>query len=713
MKQESTGSLLSTVFVDYDNVYLSLKRKNEQAATRFAKNAGAWLSAIASGELITSTNGVPLTTPRRIVMNRCYGNPVPRRNASDNATDMNSFPFVRHHYLRAGFEVIDCPPLTAQLKNSADIRMVMDVRDYLLHDTYFDEFIILSGDADFTPVLHRLRAHARRTVIYANDYTAAPYRAISDGEIREADLINLLVGGEAGASDGSNIETDAPKKGLPSPEMLSQTRSRIINEVLATVRSSNEPVPLEALADRAVRVLGHENTVGTAWGGVGSFRDLLLGGLPEAVKLSNEAPYYVFDTARQLEQNPQSASAPAKTPECQAVGAPAPAPTPAAAPKATAAATQPSAGPIVNDTAQASPATAPASATQVAPDAAPTQNAPTSEAPAAQHLPQPAHTDDSREPIVENAHLAAPDQSKPSDTPAHVATPTAPHGQHSTPQQPAQAPAAASAPGGAAPSAPKDSAAAIQQSIARIHEACQAPPLSPPEYRVLFHVMAEEIKNNGLTGARTLVNIVSAAQKYGVNLRRDDARFILEIVSEADPWFEQGASAPLFASRFRNFVVARCRGQGLNLSASELDLIDAWFSGAPQQGGPEPGAQQPTPQQQPAQTAVNTGAPQGQPVQAARQPMGQDARPQSVASAAQPQPAPTQQAAPQRQAVAPAPGSLGAVVPSQASATHANAPAAANHDPFGGAPAAQQQAPNDIMHDEEEFPRIVRSRARG
>ena len=128
-------------------------------------------------------------------MNRCYGNPVPRRNAHDNSTDMNSFPFVRHHFLRAGFEVIDCPPLTAQLKNSSDIRMVMDVRDYLTHDTYFDEFIILSGDADFTPVLHRLRAHARRTVIFANDFTAAPYTAISDGEVREADLIALILNG--------------------------------------------------------------------------------------------------------------------------------------------------------------------------------------------------------------------------------------------------------------------------------------------------------------------------------------------------------------------------------------------------------------------------------------------------------------------------------------------------------------------------------------
>ncbi len=58
-------------------------------------------------------------------------------------------------------------------------------------------------------------------------------------------------------------------------------------------------------------------------------------------------------------------------------------------------------------------------------------------------------------------------------------------------------------------------------------------------------------------------------------------RFVLEVVSEPDPWFEQGASANLFASRFRNFVVARCRSQGLTLSSDELDLVDAWFGGSP------------------------------------------------------------------------------------------------------------------------------------
>src|SRR4249920_3195727 len=229
MKREAGGPCLSAVFVDYDNIYLSLKRKSEEAAKRFAKDASAWLRAIETGRLITATNTPFSDIPRRIVMNRCYGNPVPRRNAHDNSTDMNSFPFVRHHFLRAGFEVIDCPPLTAQLKNSADIRIVMDIRDILTHDTYFDEFIILSGDADFTPVLHRLRAHARRTVVFANDHTAQPYTALSDGEIRESNLIALLTSSRT--LSGATTRGITTQPAVPAID-VEAARKAVLSEVI-------------------------------------------------------------------------------------------------------------------------------------------------------------------------------------------------------------------------------------------------------------------------------------------------------------------------------------------------------------------------------------------------------------------------------------------------------------------------------------------------
>src|SRR5262245_1803429 len=327
MKKETGGPCLSAVFVDYDNIYLSLKRKSEESAKRFAKDASGWLRGIETGRLITATNA-PFGGDRRIVMNRCYGNPVPRRNAHDNSTDMNSFPFVRHHFLRAGFEVIDCPPLTAQLKNSSDIRMVMDIRDYLTHDTYFDEFIILSGDADFTPVLHRLRAHARRTVIYANDHTAAPYTAISDGEVREGDLIALILNGEVPG------EEDAEAAPVTPAAKIEAARRQIVAEIVADVRASPAPVLLEALADRTVRLLGHEKTIATGWAGAGSFRELSRQCLPADIALTEEPPYLVVDVKRHA----QTAAAKAREPAREGS-----APAPAAARFPTAAAAEPTA----------------------------------------------------------------------------------------------------------------------------------------------------------------------------------------------------------------------------------------------------------------------------------------------------------------------------------------------------------------------------------
>jgi hypothetical protein len=178
---------------------------------------------------------------------------------------------------------------------------------------------------------------------------------------------------------------------------------------------------------------------------------------------------------------------------------------------------------------------------------------------------------------------------------------------------PLQAPDQASAPASSKALGRTEQVPTIQQSITRIHDACQAPPLAPPEYRALFEVMAQEINSNGLTGAQTLTNIAHRAADLGVIVKRDDVRFVLEVVSETDPWFDQGASANLFSSRFRNFVIARCRSQGLQLSAEELDLIDAWFGGSPM-------AQRPAVGQSEARPAA-TGTPAARPTQSQPSPL--------------------------------------------------------------------------------------------
>ena len=470
MSRGSSGAYLSAVFVDYDNIYLSLKRKSEEAAKRFAKNAFRLIEAIESGTLIHAKNVAHMPAQRRVVMSRCYGNPVPRRNQNDNSTDMNSFPFVRHHFLRGGFEIIDCPPLTAQLKNSADIRMVMDIRDLLTHETYFDEFVILSSDADFTPLLHRLRAHARRTIIYSNDHTAQPYHALSDGDVREAELIDLL------------LEDVAIEPATPTPEITSQPtaavpdtsaiRGEIVGEVVRAVLEASAPQPLEALAERAIRVLGHQKTVATEWGGAGSFRDLLVEDLPSNVRVTEQAPYFAYDVARAIGRQEQAR-----------ISAP--------------------------EAGTATPQTDTSPARAAAPDPAP--------------------------------------QAAPNPAPASSLSP--------------------------------ERASSLQQSIARIHQACEAPPLSPPEYRAIFTILANEIGTNRMQGFQTIENVRKMALEIGIEAKPEDLKFILEVVGKSDPWFEGEASGPIFAARFRNYVISRCQTAGMQLSTDEIDLIDAWFGG--------------------------------------------------------------------------------------------------------------------------------------
>lgn len=550
MNREVSAPVLSAIFIDYDNIYLSLRRKNEDAAKRFSKDAGLWLRAIEEGRLVSANRPVMDNSPRRIVSIRCYGNPAPRRNPHDNTTDMNSFSFVRHNFLRAGCEVIDCPPLTNQQKNAADIRMVMDLRDYLTHPTYFDEFIILSADADFTPVLHRLRQHARRTVIYTNDHMAAAYMAICDGEVRETDLISLLLEGQPQIEQRPPVPAAvvAPaQSAAPHAAQLriEDLRQMIMGEVVAGVRAASGPVPLEALADRAIRAIGHERTVGTAWAGTGSFRELMRIGLPTDLRLTEHPPFYAFDPQRH------------------------------------------------GQTAQPTEPAAPAP--QMA-DVAPTRLEPVATVPVEQRMAPPPRL--ARQPQIATALAQAPVQqsmvqqaAQPGPAQQSVAPP-APSARPS-----AMSPAALSTrPASSEPvlhraAAQKtpiaqqpqrmDQATAVQAVIARVHEACQAPPLGPQEYRAVFEAAAAEINDNGLAGAQTLTAIVERVGVRGANVRREDVRFVLDVVSESDPWFENGATANLFAGRFRNFVVSRCRDQGLTLSASELDLIDAWFTGSP------------------------------------------------------------------------------------------------------------------------------------
>jgi hypothetical protein len=101
----------SALFVDFDNVFSQLRQLQPDAAERFARHPSDWISWL--------TNSLALPEPkaegerRRLLVRRCYLNP-------------NWYQTYRHAFLRAGFEIVDCPPVTSQGKTSTDIHMVLD-----------------------------------------------------------------------------------------------------------------------------------------------------------------------------------------------------------------------------------------------------------------------------------------------------------------------------------------------------------------------------------------------------------------------------------------------------------------------------------------------------------------------------------------------------------------------------------------------------------
>ena len=92
----------TALFVDFDNVYIGLRRLDEQAAELFARDPGRLVAWLENG--VDKDDG-PFR--RRFLVRVCYLNPGP-------------FSEFRAFYTSAGFRVVDTPSLTQQGKSAAD-----------------------------------------------------------------------------------------------------------------------------------------------------------------------------------------------------------------------------------------------------------------------------------------------------------------------------------------------------------------------------------------------------------------------------------------------------------------------------------------------------------------------------------------------------------------------------------------------------------------
>ena len=293
---ESVRRLRCALFVDFDNVYIGLQRLDPGAAEAFASAPAHWLTALETG------NDADGEFTRRFLVRACYLNP-------------SAFSQFRPNFTRAGFSVVDCPSLTQQGKSSADINLVLDAVDALSAETRYDEFVILSADADFTPLALRCRAADRRVTIITAGPAASAYRAVADTVITADELADLVRHPELAALEearGPTIEQVrvSPRTSPPSPPAKvagPPSNSAARKAVLRLVRSADRPLAGGTVAQVALKADPALNT--SDWDKAGAFFPWLARAVPELGAASRPAPGFVWDPKRFSEADLPSAVA--------------------------------------------------------------------------------------------------------------------------------------------------------------------------------------------------------------------------------------------------------------------------------------------------------------------------------------------------------------------------------------------------------------------
>lgn len=273
----------TALYVDFDNVFGAFLDLDPALGMAFAERPGDWLHRFS--EKMGNAD-------RRWLIRRCYMNPsgsVPHPDPDHQ--QRLYFSSLRSNFTQAGFEVIDCPPLTSRYKTATDMHIAVDAIDALAGPVHYDDFVIVSGDADFTPVLVRLRADDRRIVVLAPSNAAEAFRATADLVVSGEEALALLEqpsAGEALSPTGSQSP--------PGPsDLVPDAQTRFGEFVRSRYENATDALNLAALAAEARNVAGEAEVRTTDWFGSGGFANAVRSLDLAGARISQQ---YLWDSER-------------------------------------------------------------------------------------------------------------------------------------------------------------------------------------------------------------------------------------------------------------------------------------------------------------------------------------------------------------------------------------------------------------------------------
>lgn len=518
----------TALFVDFDNIYLGLRDTSREAAELFATRPAVWLRWIEDGMPIGEADEAP--RKNRVLIRQCYLNP-------------NSFGKYRGYFTNAGFSVVDCPSLTSRGKNSSDIVMVMDILDALRHETRFDRFVIMSADADFTPVLQRLRAHDRGTAVMVSGQAAPAYRASCDKLITEDVFIEHALE-LAPAPEAVRAPATAPQPSataIRDPELLAAIGRRIYEEA-----SSSGMLPASELP-RILREF-KEFTPTSNWLGYYSLQALteaVLEYQPE-LRITDDDPWRIAV---------QGADEPAATP---AAAADAPPPAAAAEPDWEAVRDQ-----VVGLVAR-----------MVAESAEPVVMGKAAQTAIQEVGPRLTETRWLGKGTFKNLLLSArelPFRVVASPLPGYVFDPA----RHQAPSDRASVDGLA------------ELGAEMASLVRRISQLTDAPKLLPRQYRMMWEVIAKELGRAPYSLMGTGKAVRDQCVERGEPIARQAITWVLRGLGYVGYHFEAPAHRPEdLAAAYRGNLLTILRQAQVTLTDDELRMLDEWLLASPADAAP-------------------------------------------------------------------------------------------------------------------------------
>jgi hypothetical protein len=221
--------LSSVLFIHLDAVEARLASVSELAALGFREEPQNWLSSLMRFE----------GPRRRFAIKRVFADP-------EKLTSK-----MRQAWMSIGFDVIDCVQQDS-MRSAAEVRFIIDAMDLVHSSAQFEEVMLLAGETDLSPLLHRLRARLIKPALLVSGQTPHAIRSLADVTIS----LDVFAKATAGDLDASHYSANARVADALGTSKVTSFVSAEPNVQAITEPEAGaaavEPTPVQAMEDESV-----------------------------------------------------------------------------------------------------------------------------------------------------------------------------------------------------------------------------------------------------------------------------------------------------------------------------------------------------------------------------------------------------------------------------------------------------------------------------